>query len=148
MEPTSIPEFPLLGRVGAPPVWVLEAAQEVWAAEGVVVACLQEVGMGLGRTYTAQDRAPLRDRQLGHLLLEVVGAGIVVGQTTLTHPSHAPDPQLLDGEEAVAATTSTTTDAAATVVTATVATVIAVDLAAAADERRHPARQDKVYIRI
>jgi hypothetical protein len=40
------------------------------------------------------------------------------------------------------------TDAAATVVAATVATVIGVDLAATADERRHPARQDKVYIRI
>lgn len=148
MEPTSIPEFPLQARVGVPPVWALEAAQEVWAAEGVVVACLQEVGMGLGRTYTAQDRAPLRDRQLGHLLREVVGAGIAVGPTTLTHPGHAPDPQLLDGEGAAAATTSTMTDAAATVVAATVATVIGVDLTAAADERRHPARQDKVYIRI
>ena len=134
--------------MGVPPVWALEAAQEVWAAEGVVVACLQEVGMGLGRTYTAQDRAPLRDRQLGHLLREVVGAGIAVGPTTLTHPGHALDPQLLDGEGVAAAMTSTTTDAAATVVAATVATVIGVDLAAAADERRHPARQDKVYIRI
>ncbi|KAJ4215200.1 hypothetical protein NW757_014698, partial [Fusarium falciforme] len=69
-------QFPSQGRVGVPPVWVLEAVQEVWAAEGVVVACLQEVGMGLGRTYTAQDRAPHRDRQLGHLLREEVGAGI------------------------------------------------------------------------
>lgn len=147
MERTSIPEFPLLGRVGVPPVWVLEAAQEVWAAEGLVAACLQEVGMGPGRTYTAQDRAPLRDHQLGHLLHEVVGVGFAAGPTTPTHPGHAPDPQLLDGEGA-AAMTSTMTDAAATVVAATVATVIGVDLAAAADERQYPARQNKVYIGI